>query len=250
MSEFITLPSDASAAEFPHNTNSSFSVRLAKNIRFSSREWEVALKDISFSNNWPNVTEGIITVRVKEVNGALFTFVVKIGTGRYENITEIIERVHSSLQSFRIYPTVGFEYDKTANATAMFIQTDELSISLSTDIAYIFGFVPNQFYEKGKHANVTPPDVARGFTSLYVYSSIVGFRLVGDANVQLLRVVPVSGKKFANVYTEFNQSHYVDVANLATDVVEVLITSDDGERVPFDGGKVILTVHFRKKSIS
>lgn len=247
MSEFVTLPSDASFSDFPKNTNSNFTVRLARYVDFTEGQWEVALKDISFLNNWPNVVEGIISITKAELNGRFRRFDIKIGNGRYEDIDEVIQRTHDVLKPFNLHPTIEFEYDKISNKSMLYVRDSSVQVSFSQDFANILGLDPKITYNVGKHGNITSPDINYGFTSLYVYSSIVSNRLVGDANVRLLRVVPVSGKKFSRVYTEFSQAHYVEVDKISTDVIETLITSDDGEKVPFDGGKVILTVHFRKK---
>ena len=54
----ITLPSNASLRLFPQNRANSFKTQLVRELNLSARgEWEVALVDIQFSQNWPNVLE-------------------------------------------------------------------------------------------------------------------------------------------------------------------------------------------------
>jgi len=94
------------------------------------------------------------------------------------------------------------------------------------------------------------PDIDSGMTSLFVYSSVVAPRMVGDSLVPLLRVVPLREerkKKFNDTYHEFRKVHYSPVCNVNTDLIEVDIRRDDGEVVSFTSGKTILTLHFRPR---
>ena len=49
-------------------------------------------------------------------------------------------------------------------------------------------------FPEGDYVGNWVADVTRGQTSLYVYCPLVDPRLVGDAQVPLLRIVPVEGK--------------------------------------------------------
>ena len=50
-------------------------------------------------------------------------------------------------------------------------------------------------------------DLRRGFESLYVYSSMVEPRVVGDKIVPLLRIVPITGQHGEMVTTSFEHVH-------------------------------------------
>ena len=55
----ITLPSNASTNLFPENRANSYRTKLCKalNLGGSDSEWEVALVDIAFPQNWQNILE-------------------------------------------------------------------------------------------------------------------------------------------------------------------------------------------------
>jgi hypothetical protein len=135
------------------------------------------------------------------------------------------------------------------------IHDNNTTVRFSKNLATIFGFKENEVYtrpsaSKQFHQSNISPDLDQGFTSLYVYCNLVENRLVGDASVRLLRVIPVRNQKgIRSMYEEVAIPHYVPVTNTNTDVIEVNIRNDAGEVVSFRGGKVIVTVHIRKKRL-
>ena len=92
-------------------------------------------------------------------------------------------------------------------------------------------------------------DVHRELTSLYVYSPIVESQFVGDTQAPLLRVVSVNGQYGTTVNTHYNHIYYLPLSQSLIDHVEVYIRDDVGEYIPFDTGRVIVVLHFRKKSL-
>ena len=88
----------------------------------------------------------------------------------------------------------------------------------------------------------------RGFESLYVYSSIVEPRIVGDKIAPLLRIVPITGRHGEMVTTRFDHVQYIPVLSREFGSVETEIRDDTGRPVPFERGKVTVTLHFRRCS--
>ena len=86
------------------------------------------------------------------------------------------------------------------------------------------------------------------FRSLYVYSDIASFTLIGDTVAPLLRIVPFShNSKTGYVYKELKTLHYVSVSKSVVDQVHITIKTENGSVVPFETGKTILKLHFRSK---
>ena len=71
-------------------------------------------------------------------------------------------------------------------------------------------------------------------------------QFVGDALVPLLRIVPVEGDDGQRVSKSFERPHYLPVSRREFETIEVNIKHDTGESVPFELGKVLLTLHFRQ----
>ena len=86
-------------------------------------------------------------------------------------------------------------------------------------------------------------------TALYVYCDIVKPRVVGDKMVNLLRIVPVSGKHGDVVYKPFHNLQFVDLDRHYFNDVEIDIRDDTGRRVPFEGGRLVVTLQLRRKSL-
>ena len=81
-------------------------------------------------------------------------------------------------------------------------------------------------------------DLRRGFESLYVYSSIVEPRIVGDKIAPLLRIVPITGSHGEMVTARFDHVQYIPVLSREFGCVETEIRDDTGRPVPFERGKV------------
>ena len=88
-------------------------------------------------------------------------------------------------------------------------------------------------------------DLRRGFESLYVYSSIVEPRIVGDKIAPLLRIVPITGRHGEMVTARFDHVQYIPMLSREFGSIETEIRDDTGRPVSFERGKVTVTLHFR-----
>ena len=71
-------------------------------------------------------------------------------------------------------------------------------------------------------------DLRLGFESLYVYSSIVDSRIVGDKIAPLLRIVPITGSHGEMVTARFDHVQYIPVLSREFGCVETEIRDDTG----------------------
>ena len=99
-------------------------------------------------------------------------------------------------------------------------------------------------YGRNKGSRVS--DLDQGFSSLYVYCNVVQPTVVGDTFVPLLRIVPVEGKTDHTVTRTYQNIQYLPVQANNFETVEIQIAKDTGELVPFERGKAVVTLHFRK----
>ena len=86
-----------------------------------------------------------------------------------------------------------------------------------------------------------------GLSYLFVNTNLVRVRMVGDSQTPLLRAIPVYGN-YGDATHEFRYMHYTEAAAFNSDVVEVNIRTDTGELAPFVDGKVLFTLHLRKRN--
>ena len=87
----------------------------------------------------------------------------------------------------------------------------------------------------------------RGFDTIYVYTDVVESRMVGDSIAPLLRALPVGGIHGATVSDRFTNIHYVPLLYSHFKSIEMDIRDDTGRRVPFEYGRVTVTLHFRRR---
>ena len=90
-------------------------------------------------------------------------------------------------------------------------------------------------------------DVTRRVNSLYVYCTLVEPRMVGDAQVPLLRIVPVAGRNGEMMTRAFDHIQYCPLAQHRFQDIQLDIRDDTGKVVPFERGRVVVTLHCRKK---
>jgi len=93
-----------------------------------------------------------------------------------------------------------------------------------------------------------PYEISAGYHSLFVYSDIVSPSFVGDSYTQLLRLVEIpSNSKFGEqVKISYPNTYYVPVLVKEFDTIEIDIKDDTGEIIPFEFGRSIVILHFRK----
>jgi hypothetical protein len=81
---------------------------------------------------------------------------------------------------------------------------------------------------------------------MYVYCDVATHSTVGDTKTPLLRVCSVAGKHGEYVRHTYVQRHYVPVGRHKFDIIEIAIHNDAGKPTPFQHGKSVVTLHFRR----
>ena len=137
---------------------------------------------------------------------------------------------------------IHFSYDNLSRKVTVHLKNNA-EVSLN-DMAYMLGFTPKQFISKTTTGN-RQVDLGYGFHDLFVYCDLIQSQDVGDARVPLLRIVPVEGEVGQRVSKSFVRPQYVPVSRKKFETMEVNIKQDRGESVPFEFGRVLLTLHFR-----
>ena len=242
MSEgYIVLPSNASYRLFPDNSNSKFTIQLERPLVLHSDKHEVALVDLHYNNTWRNLPHSWIILESR--GGKRST--VNVAGGKYESYTEVCSSIQRKLRLLKLEKRITIYHDKVTNTSYLRIRNND-RVTISEELSQVFGFESGKtFLGPTTITNTNSPDIERGFHSLYVYSSIAGSRLVGDSNVPLLGIVPRKGDRFSSQHYKFRNPHYIPAATINTDTVNTFITTDSGIPVSFDGGKVVLNVHYR-----
>ena len=250
----ITLPSNASVKLFPENRANSYRTKLFKTLDLGGggeSEWEVALVDIAYPQNWANVLEStdieIILERVatsqaepgegssegagSEVVTATSTMgVFTIPKGHYSSVQQLGVIINNQYQR-GLYTSstpsragkqellLEFSHDIFTGCARLQYYGNArppgIRIKLKTKSRYllstILGFPcePTGTGKKDMSALSTSTSQPSSFTytlplestkrctleilsSIFVYSNLVRYQMVGDTEAPLLGIVPIS----------------------------------------------------------
>ena len=150
--------------------------------------------------------------------------------------------------------SVTFSYDPVTQKVCVHMKGDT-TFMLYGDLSDILGFgmgdavvTRTSLDRKTLTQGNSIVDLRRGFESLYVYSSIVEPRIVGDKIAPLLRIVPITTRHGEMVTARFEHVQYIPVLSREFGSVETEIRDDSGRPVPFERGKVTVMLHFRRCS--
>ena len=254
MSTFLILPANASHDMFPDNKNHNYKKHLPERLKLEGGQWELALRSITFNNNWYNVRNAFIDVTVTDAVGRDSVRRVNVKDGRYESIKKLWEDTHTAFETMFVEKIVQLFYDKDRNNMHLMFFRDGVRVKFSPDLAQIIGFDSETEYERPSEVHnyvraKSVPDIEAGYETLYVYCSLCANRFVGDALVPCLYNVPVTphDSKSTVVHQSIQPPMYVPAVNTDTDEIEIDIRRGDGQPVLFRGGCVVVTVHLTKK---
>lgn len=223
MAEFyITLPSNASAAIFPQNRNSNFTIQLARSLDLPG-SWEVGLAEIQYPHSWHTLT----SPGYFEIANERKRWHFSLRSGYYSSIRQLLENMNNLISNAKDGPKTALQYDSVGRKINL--KGDEPhTILVSGELGHLLSTFP-------------------GFCTLYVYTDIVELQIVGDFYVPLLRCVPVQGQDNDFITITYDRPHYVPVSKHHIDTVTIEIKTDQDKNVHFYHGKVIVKLHFRPR---
>lgn len=278
---YLTLPSNSSANYYDNNTLTKFSTRLQSSMSLKG-DWEVGLSEIIFPHTWMTLNKEDATFRVswleypgdhenkkdmRLVHGDAYTELHAIEycipPGYYDTVNEVLYEMDKVIEKMstqamqsainvhdNIYPR--FVYNET-NKRTKFIMQKYQSLSLSSNLATILGVTPNQ---NPSRPNVndkewmwegeTGCDLSVGINYMMVYCDLLEHVPVGDTKVPLLRIVDASGSNGEIVHRAFDDARYIPLQKKHFDSIEIDIRDDLGKPIPFETGKLVVTLHFRQ----
>ena len=241
---YLHLPSNASLDKFPNNTLTEYRVGLPQTVSLTG-DWEVALTEIHYPHSWNNVQgnfENRFYLRNQELDDMWEPLIVP--QGHYSSVAGVITKINEVVSANnRFKDEVQLSLDTLNRKVTVHLQ-NKVEVYFS-DIGQMLGFLPKEVISKTSTAE-KEADLDHGFHDLYVYCDIIQPQYVGDALVPLLRILPVEGKDGERISKSFIRPQYLPVSRKQFESIEVNIKRDTGETVPFEFGRVLLTLHFRQ----
>ena len=267
---YLILPSNVQSS--PSNSLSNFLTILAKQITLQG-SWRVALTEISYTNSIYNVAEDepiyLYDCDMRNYLGkdGKDSFLKK---GYYKTEGDLLKSINKILKDFPVKQPPRVKYNSKTHkivikdglkkdACSLFVHfSSEMrnmlglakTASLVSDINYNWDsktevslLLPTMFEEAE-----SPIDMKAGRRAMLVYTDIVEPVFIGDTQAQILRTVevPESATFGEQVVFKYSKPYYIPLITNDFSTIRVNIKSDDGIDIPFEFGRVVLTLHFQK----
>lgn len=277
---YLILPSNVISNRHKNKT-SHFYTDLPIPLELDKDKWEVALVEIDFPRSWNNVVRNRsrITLSRVDAKGKIFKQIFPLKSGHYNSEREIIryanDRRNSVIKSY-------FQFDEISKKAKIIIEQGE-SVQISATLSHMMGFLQPVRFIHPTFYNVTPHDeeivkighdteleivpqpvktrsvtvfgdkafdLNNGLYSIYVYTNIIQDTIVGNTLAPLLRTVLASGNYGDIIQKTFVHPHYMRLAQDRIADIEISLRDDTGNLIPFEFGKVLVKLHFRKKGLT
>lgn len=182
--------------------------------------------------------------------------------GYYKSLGHLCERINfkMTLAYDRLGKTAGrpprFQYEEDEDVIVG--SNPEFPLTIYTDsplLAQMLGvFSPqpeNNLYRIeyfNELRSMFPPELDN-FKSMYVYTDIIRYQMIGDVQAPLLGVFPVKGNYRDQVLWTFMPQNYMACCKKHIDTIHVKLCTDTGDPFPIaNNGKVIVRLQFRRKN--
>jgi hypothetical protein len=277
---YLTLPSNTSQKYYPNNTMTRYTTRLQTPVDLTG-DWEVALVEIMFTRSWYTIHEEAGKFRYFDVTmvtpgeGESFDPVkydmeTQVSTGNYQTMASLVNTINqifdNAAQNVGILVTdkitkesktvkvirekwPRFNYITSKNRVSMVLQPGA-NIILDELLQNVLGFSRNKisnYYAIPKtYVGDLAADLSGGLHGLYVYCDVLENVPVGDSLAPLLRIVDTDGKNGENLHRVFNPPRYLPLRKKTFDSIEIDIRDDTGRYISFEGGRLFVTLHFRR----
>ena len=250
MSFYVTLPSNSSRREFPDNSLTHYTTKLRNPIKLEG-QYEVSLVEMIYPKNWKYRNDA--NIRLYQNNNSNEFTIIKVQFFVNETLKELLARLNNL---FSISDTAA-EIEYHDQSGKIFILLPENAKLVFEDgIESVFGFNNFEFTGSLKEnkelivfysENVVNSKL-NNINSLYIYTDIVEYQIVGDVNAPLLQVVSTGNEANSLIEKIYDSPHYIPVMRSNIETIEIDIRSDLGEKIQFQSGQVIIKLHFRRKN--
>jgi len=180
---------------------------------------------------------------------------VQMQHGYYEDVQDVVTEMNSAILSETSDDGTRDALSKlcyagnTRRVSVMFPRGGY--IALSEELADILGFSVKLNHHPAPGGTVEGDrvsDVRGGMHGIYVYCDVLENVPVGDSLAPLLRIVDVEGRNGGTIHRTFVHPRYVPLQKKEFDSIEIDIRDDTGAPVPFESGKLVVTLHFKRVS--
>lgn len=225
----------------------------------------VALKEISFTDSFYNITKDYYTFAFDEGGRS---YKSKLSAGRYESIASILNVINGNVSHFQTWEgkpllvlkagkvivdpgTSGNYYLEPGLASFLGYKNPKVPDRLSFDTKSSSSNSSSDNYYLHGHTHHLR-DKVNPLRSLLVYLDITDYTIVGDSFSNLLRVVEIPSDSLYGdqVVQQFKCPEFVKLSNHSFSSIQTLIKDTSGEDIRFRFGTIILTLLFKPSRLS
>ena len=105
------------------------------------------------------------------------------------------------------------------------------------------------FYNSHSVVTVNRRSWLEDVQTLYIYSDVIEYQIVGNSKAMLMGVFPVKGNHGEQHLWQFNPFQYIDIPSSCIPSITMRICTPTGEDVPFISGDTLCRLHFRRKML-
>jgi len=267
---------------YADNTLTKFTTRLQKVLTLQG-EWEIGLCEIAFTRSWFNVMEheghaiviacsecynkGPPPPSAKVLDNNVYEFSAHLPHGHYETVETLLESINNSIQTRLAWvkekltsagplrsniPIPIFKYNLLTRRAYVTLHR-MFTVTLSESLIRLLGFnkksrtlIPSPAEEYTTIFGKRPIDMQIGLQHLFVYTDIAEDVPVGDTCAPLLRIVNAEGKHGHTIHRIYDRPRYIPLHKKHFDSITIDIRDDAGQAVPFEYGKVVVTLHLKQ----
>ena len=189
---YLTLPSNSSMNYFPNNALTYYATKLLK-ITDLDGAWEIGLAEKQCPHSWYSVKNNEAWLKVhfyKELE--LQKHLVLLPDGYYSSAKRIIKAIEGKKHRKELKNKFDICFNKINHKIDMKVKKD-CQVIISPLLQSMLRF-KQAIFPAEEYASDWIADVKKELNSLYVYCPLVEPRMVGDAQVPLLRIAPVEGR--------------------------------------------------------
>ena len=256
---------------YPNNTAAKFTTALPQALDLEGN-WEVALSEINVPARWYNIREEVHWLKLNQ-------HYINIPGGFFLTVPDVMRKMVDEIKKVEEYKDVDMKVFQSARRQITWAQSARgfqfifvyvyennrviinvplnVTMEFSPDLANVLG-MPHTVYHKPENVS----QQARGFQvsselqpglvdntmMAYVYCDIVESTIVGDSKVPLLRTVNLDSKADNIINHIYTSPVYRPIQKKHFDTIETYIYTDTGRPIPFETGKSVVTLHFRRTS--
>ena len=248
----VTLPSDSSLNYYPNNTVAHYITKLSERIHLDG-EYEVGLAEIIYPHSWFNVNneDGKYWIATWEAGTLRDKAYIRSGYYSDENafMKHLTDEAAQALGSDEEL-IARFVYDATSSKVTIEMKMRDTvrNLALSPSLKRFLGFT-GSWVAIRTHSLIADEtfEFNNDLSLMYVYCDIATYTAVGDTKAPLLRVCNVSGQHREIVRITYSHPYYIPLARRDFDTIEININDGLGQPMPFEFGKSVVTLHFRRK---